>query len=44
MTRADPCAYTLAGQVEVTLVRNAQDEPCLTGTAVTYTMPLRALA
>lgn len=27
-----------------TEVRNAQDEPCLTGTAVTYTMPLRAVA
>lgn len=27
-----------------TEVRNAQDEPCLIGTAVTYTMPLRTVA
>ena len=24
-----------------TIVRNAQGEPCVTGTATTYTMPLR---
>jgi hypothetical protein len=44
MTRADPWACTRAGQAEVTLVRNAQDQPCLAGPAATYTMPLRAVA